>query len=109
MECQYSKKEISNENYEKNSTNSFIYSVSEFFGGGYKACRILLPLAALMAFANPLAVVYDDSYLFTVLGVLGIIFIFPKIVLFLKNKNITFMIKNLFNFEISDIFNSVRN
>jgi competence protein ComEC len=57
---------------------SAIFLISQWFGGGYNARRTLLLAAAAMAYANPLMVCADSSFLFSVLGVLGIIMLVPK-------------------------------
>lgn len=57
---------------------SWLYLIGQWQGGGYDAKKSLLLCAAIMAFINPLMVTADASFLFSVIGVFGIIFFIPK-------------------------------
>ena len=58
---------------------STIFMLSEIAGGGYDPTATLIFLASVLAFLNPAAEAFDSSFLFSVLGVLGIIHIGPLI------------------------------
>jgi competence protein ComEC len=57
---------------------SWLYLIGQWQGGGYDAQKSLLLCAAIMAFINPLMVTADASFLFSVIGVFGIITLIPK-------------------------------
>lgn len=58
---------------------SAICMLGEVVGGGYEAAPLLVLVAASFALINPAAESFDSSFLFSVLGVLGIILIGPPI------------------------------
>lgn len=58
---------------------SAAFLLGDAAGGGYDAKRVLIFAAALFAVCNPLAEAYDSSFLFSLLGVLGIIVLVPLV------------------------------